>query len=66
MDLIYIGKFFHPVGGRGWGKVVNWGVFNLASWKYHLTRVHEKMAQHPSNFVSILLKSDLDNCILFD
>ena len=44
MDLIF-SQFFNPLGGE-----VMW---ILASWKFHFIKMHENLAQHPGNYISI-------------
>ena len=63
-----IGKFVDPVGWEDWGKSGRWkGFIILASCVYHFIRVHEKLVQHPSNYLSIVaahMREVLLNCKL--
>ena len=47
---LFIGQFIYPVGGDG-VKEVDKRYRNLASYEYHLIRVHKNLVQHSSNNV---------------
>ena len=52
----FIGQFVHPEVGEDIGKKVGGCFFILVSKKYHCIRERENLVQHPSNYISIVMR----------
>ncbi len=61
----FIGQIVYPLGGKGIGvKLWMWGIVINASWNDYFIRVYENLVQHPSIYISIIIRVPCKRCFI--